>query len=325
MKTVLTLVLGLAAGTAFAAEPAFDNHLKSTPMVSPAQIYQTQDVKTDFALGFTSESQETKPETGDKATVDTSGTDLFAAGIYNIKAIGLRAGLVAQFGTSNEETKFVGTTKVDARDLVLSPTAAIPVGPVVVGAAVDFIQRTEKPDGGSEVTYNRNDFRPGVLFAADNLEAGITYVTKSNSDEPKINGVKQPAVRVPAQTTVHGRYAVDKTMAFGAIVTNVRDSAMDKDHLKDQQRLKATGEFDVAAVKVEGDVGYNTKFAKTDADIAQDNIGTVEIGAAADYAINKMAAIGGGLGYEFGSDTNKAKQDVATNTLSVLVRGDMKF
>src|SRR5688572_17152421 len=98
MKTMkLAMVGGLlfAAGTAVAADATFENHLSSTPMVSPAQIYQIEDVRTDFNLGYQSVEGTAKPDGGDETSNTRTGTELFAAGIYNIKAIGLRAGLTA--------------------------------------------------------------------------------------------------------------------------------------------------------------------------------------------------------------------------------------
>jgi len=329
VKSVLALGL-LVAGSAMGAEATFENHLNSTPIVSPAQIYQIEDIRTDFSLGVTNSEGTSKPEGSDEMKDTSSSTDLFAAGIYNIKAIGLRAGLIVNYGTGSDKSdQFDETTsktveaKEDVTNFVASPTVAMPVGPVVVGAAVDVTQSTAKPEDGDEAKVTYTTFRPGVLFQNKDLEAGLTYAGanhKTNEDD-----AKKLAVDEPARVTAHGRFAINRDVAAGAIIQNVHYKGLDEDTLKDQTRVKATGEFGMSALKLEGDLGYNTAFYKSKTEgFSEGTIGTMELGAAADYSVNKDTAVGGGLNYEFGSDKADGTK-VAANELTVALRGNMKF
>jgi hypothetical protein len=329
---VASLALGaLASGSALAADAAFENHLTSTPMVSPAQIYQIKDLRTDFALGYTSQSDEMKTD-GGKATDDLTGTRIFAAGIYNIQSIGLRAGATIDYGMASSESKVTGSDKStdDLTAATLSPQVAYPAGPVVIGAAVDIKSVSMKPEEGKTADRTYTTFRPGVLFADNGLEAGVTYASR-NHLQRKVNDdgeMTELGIEEPATTTIHGRYAVSHGMAFGGIVGFNNYQGINDDLYKTQTTVRATGEFDVASVKVEGDLGYNTAYNKNDEALDQTTMGTYEVGAGADYSLSQAAKVGGALGYEFGSDSatvGGVKTDYKANALSVLVRGDMSF
>lgn len=332
MKNLNLIVIAsmMTAGSAMAADAAFENHLNSAPIVSPAQIYQIDDLRTDFALGFQNAEGTSKPEGADEMKASSSTTDLFAAGIYNIKAIGLRAGLVVNYGSGNAKTdtfdattSSVGEAKQDTTDFVASPTVAMPVGPVVLGAALDVTQTTLKPEEGDEAKATYTTFRPGVLFQNKDLEAGLAYKSATNKTDE--GDVKKLPVQDPASVTAHGRVALSREVAVGGIIQNVHYKGLNEDAYKDQTRVKATGEFGAGAVKIEGDLGYNTAFYKSKtAGFGEDTIGTIGLGAAADYSVNKDTAVGGGLGYEFGSDKAEGTK-VAANQLTVAVRGNMKF
>lgn len=317
---------GLVATSAMAADATFENHLTSSPMVSPAQIYQVQDMRTDFAVGYQSAEGETKPDTGDKDTFEASGPRIFAAGVFNVRAVGLRAGLTVDHRSQSYENK-LGSTKTgegDASWTRFSPQAAMPVGPVVLATAVDVNQMTVEADGADEeakATFMQ--VRPAVLFADGPIEAGLAYETRRKTNPEKADELP---IAVPAATTLHGRFAVDRDLAFGAIFRQEQHQGLDKDAYKARNSMKATGEVGLGAVKVEGDVGYNMAYAKEDKLMQEDSIGTFELGAAADYEVTKAATVGGALAYAFGSDENTdTKQEFATNDLSFLVRGDMKF
>ena len=109
-------------------------------------------------------------------------------------------------------------------------------------------------------------------------------------------------------------------MAFGAILANVAESGLDKDHAKDQQQVKATGEMTMAGVEMEGDLGYKTAYYKNKTDMNSDNIAAYTLGAAAEYGVSKAANVGGAVGYDFGSDKNAGTKVTASN-LTVAVRG----
>lgn len=318
--------LAMTAGAAMAADSTFDNHLTSTEMVSPAQIYQTQDLKTDFKVGFESAEGTTKPD-GASSTSDTDKTnDIFAAAIYNVRSIGLRAGVALDFGSSNTENQVVtsagkDTIKVDSKDMMVTPQAAMPFGPVVAGVAIDLHQVTATPDGADQQKGNYNTFRPGVLFETKDFEAGVTYATQTNTSETDANKL---GFQVPAKTTIHGRYALDRELAVGAILADWHYKGLDEDTMKDQTRVTGTVEYGFGSIKTEGDIGYRSAFYKNKDSLAQDNFATEEVGAAADYEITKMSAVGGAVGYEFGSDSAKGVK-YSANTLNIAVRGNMKF
>ena len=105
MRTLIVISAALAGGVAYGQKASFDNHLQSTVMVSPAQIYQIDEMKTDFSLGYSSTGAESKPDEGDADKTTISGTGIFAAGIYNVKSIGLRAGLQLNYNTGSSDIK----------------------------------------------------------------------------------------------------------------------------------------------------------------------------------------------------------------------------
>jgi hypothetical protein len=332
MRKVHVLVsatgLAMTASVAVAAESTFDNHLTSTPMVSPAQIYQTQDLKTDFKVGYESAEGTTKPDGSSSTTATDKTNDLFAAAIYNIHSIGLRAGIALDYGSSNTEAEVVDVTtgqkdkiKIEGNDMMVTPQAAMPLGPVVAGVAADFHQVTAKPDGVDEQKGSYNTFRPGVLFATKDMEAGITYASQTNTNESDADKL---SFAVPAKTTLHGRYAIDRELAVGAILADWHYKGIDEDTLKDQTRVTGTVEYGIGAVKTEGELGYRSAFYKNKDSVMEDNIGMMDIGAAADYEVTKTAAVGGALGYEFGSDSAKGVK-YSANMFNVAVRGNMKF
>ncbi len=331
MNLKLALIGGMfLAGSAMAADATFENHLSSAPMVSPAQIYQIDDLRTDFNLGFHSAEGTSKADGGDEVTSTSSGTDLFAAAIYNIKAIGLRAGLTADYGSAAQKTEVPDPTtgeaveaKSDLSAMTVSPTAAMPIGPLVLGVAFDVTQLADKPEEGDEAKTTYTTFRPGALFQNKDMEAGLAYSSATNTTNE--GDADKLGVTDPAKVTAHGRVAINRDLAAGAIIQSVHYKGLNEDAFKDQTRIKATGEFGAGAVKIEGDLGYNTAFYKSKkAGFGEDTIGTIGLGAAADYSVNKDTAIGGGLGYEFGSDSADGVK-VAANELTVAVRGNMKF
>jgi hypothetical protein len=314
-------VFGLS-GSSFAADATFENHLQSTPIVSPAQLYQVEDMKTDFALGYKSDELSIKTDAG-KATGTTTGTELFAAGIFNIKSMGLRAGVSVDYVTDDFAGKDTAGTKstADATYTTLTPQAALPVGPVVLGAAFDFVQNAQKVEDTDEAKVSYTTFRPGALFTTKELEAGITYVSPHNAPADE---AKELSAISPAQVILHGRYAIDRNLAVGGIIGNKNYKALNDEALKDQTNLTATTEYTAGAIKVEGDLGYNTAYYKDTDYMTSENIGTLEVGAGADYAVNKDAAVGGALSYKFGSEKSKGTE-YAANDLGFAIRGNVKF
>jgi hypothetical protein len=304
----------------------FDNHLTNTTIVSPAQLYQVNQLKTDFALGYDSSESSTKLDGADETKASVTGTNLFAAGIYNVSNIGLRAGLTVNYltGTTKSDV-LVGTEMAevegDVSAMVLTPVVAYTAGPVVVGAALDIVSETAKIEDGDEAKGSSNIFRPGVLFADKGIEAGLTYTSPNRKDAEDTDELSQYNA---AEVTAHGRYALTNDLAVGGILTNVNNKAIDEDLYKDQIQVTATAEMNLGAVKVDGDLGYNTAYYKNKDVMDTDSIGTIALGAGADYAVNKDTAVGGGLGYEFGSESAN-DTEYAVNDLTLAVRGNMKF
>jgi len=330
MKTVIAIVAGvLFAGSAMSA--TFDNHLTNTTMVSPAQLYQVEQLKTDAALRYGSAEGETKAKGTDALKSTATATNLFASGIYNVSNIGLRAGATVNYTTgATKADTVVGTDvvegKTDDTQVILTPVVAYTAGPVVIGAALDVYQESEKAEGADEVKGSRNVFRPGVLFANSDMEAGLTYTSPNRKDAEFNDDFEQTSLSQynAAEVTAHGRYALNKELAVGGIITNVNYAAISEDTFKDQMQVAGTVEANLGAVKVDGDLGYNTAFYKNKDVMAEGSIGTIALGGGADYALNKDASVGGGLGYEFGSDSAN-DVDYAVNQLTLAVRGDMRF
>jgi hypothetical protein len=335
-KVKATVAAGFAAGVLVsnvgnAADAAFENHLTSSPMVSPAQLYQTKELKTDFSLGFDSASGSTKGKgatSGAESEETVKATDFFAGAIYNVQGVGLRTGLTVNLSSVDKEDEIkatatpTATNKTEATDMTVTVPAAYQAGPVVAGIALQMVQRTEKPEVGEELKRTYNRVRPAVLFANNDLEAGLVYVSPTNLRDEQAD--KKADVVEPAEVTAHGRFAISRDMAAGGIITNVNYKGIDEDAFKDRQSVKGTFEMGAGPVKVESDLAYNTAFHKNDDSMNEATISTVALGAAADYNINKDAAVGGALGYEFGSDENDTGK-YERNLLSLAVRGNMKF
>lgn len=321
----------LAHGVAQAADAAFQNHLQSTPMVSPAQLYQTKELKTDFALGYDAGTDTTTPKGASKIESTNQTTGLFAGAVYNLKNLGLTSGLTVDIANGSTEADATTATgakvknTTDYSEVTVSPQAAYAVGPVVVGAALDVVQRASKNEGQEEFSRTFNRFRPGALFRADAFEAGLTYWSPNNDPNPTEE--KTLGVVEPAQVTAHGRYAMNQTLALGAIVTNKNWKGINEDSYEDQQSVMGTVEATQGALKLEGDLGYATAYYKNDEAMSQSTIGTYTLGAAGDYAVAPTAAVGGALGYEFGSDetSGTSSAEYAKDLLTVSLRGKMLF
>lgn len=319
--TLLATGMALVSTSAMAADAAFDNHLTSTAIVSPAQLYQVQDMKTDFAFGYETAGRTSKTEAA-KSEASLTGTNLFAAGIYNVKGLGLRAGMAVNYLSSDAEVKDSDLAN-ESSNVTFTPQAAYSIGPVVLGAAIDVHQEASKDKGATEQKATYTQFRPGVLFAMDQFEAGLAYTTEAEIT-PDADKTDELAVAEPAEIIVHGRYAVTPAMAFGGIVKSIDYAGVDKENNSESQtQVTGTAEFKTGPVKIEGDLGYATAYYKNDA-IGADNIATYNLGAGADYMVDDKASVGGALAYAMGSD-KAAGVEVTTNRLGVLVRGDMRF
>jgi hypothetical protein len=327
MRSVTIAAGILFASSGLAQTSTFNNHLTSTPIVSPAQLYQVEDMKTDFSLGYRSSTETSKPTGATESETTGTDTGLFAGAIYNVKAIGLRTGVTVNYGMSDvtqDNTAAGGTkTEIEGTETILTPQLAYPVGPVVVGAAIDVVQRSAKVEDAKERKSTHNRFRPGVLFANQSLEAGLTYTSPNRvtaEDAEKDLDVMEAAV-----VKAHGRFAIDTNMKAGAILANTNHKALDKDLYKDQTAVTGTFEYGLSATQIEAELGYKTAFYKDkNTALSDETIATMTLGAAADYELNPTASVGGGFGYEFGSDKNDSVE-VAKNELTVAVRGNMKF
>lgn len=320
MKALTVGTLGMVAifgGPVSAAETAFQNHLSSPIMVSPAQIYQVEDTKTDFSLGYSLKTDANKTDGKSTEKFDTN-TDVFAGGVFNIRSIGLRTGLTASYESKSIEADDKVT--MEGTSMTVSPQAAYTMGPVVVGAAVDAVQVSAESEESDALSANFLRFRPGIAFSNEAVEAGFVYTSptrKENIDELK--------VMEPAQVTLHGRYGITPDLALGAILTNKNYKPIDEESYNDQVLVKGTAEYFANSFKVEGNLGYSTAYYENKAeDLSEDTIANIMVGAAGDYALNKVTTVGASASYEFGSDSNETIE-VAKNAVGVSIRGNVKF
>ena len=327
----------LVSGAAFAEEAAttttattatkgtFDNHLNSTLMVSPAQLYQVEALRNDLQLGFTNNWTESKAD-GAKNTGKSTATDLNVGAIYNVQGAGARVGLTLDYGTWKSESKTTGADTVkgpDATMMKVSPVGAYTIADmVVVGAAVNVLQTSVKASGAKEVKFTHTTVQPGVLFKNNQLEAGLTMEGESKATT-KIEGVELESYN-PGWMTVHGRYAINNAMAAGGIITNTGVTKNTKDTSKAVTDVTGTFEYGMDAVKVEGTLGMTTAGYKKKENMDSSNVATMQVGGAADYTINAATVVGGGLTYAWGSEKN-AGVTHAANDLGVALRGKMTF
>jgi hypothetical protein len=332
----------LLSGGAYAGErtleaPPFENHLESPSLVSPAQLYQIQGLRTDYQIGYTSDQSSRQPQSGAEVKGTTKGTNLFAAAIYDDGGTGLRAGATAAYMTRQVSIDALSqapgghasgsSQSSDVATVILTPTAALPFGHVVVGAAYDFVQDSKtlngtqlKPQAASYGT-----FRPGVVYANAWGEVGAAYssYTKLTAGD----GVTTVDVieNVPTSLLLHGRCvvtdALDHGFDLGLIAGQQNWSGIDPAIYKDRQLVKVTSELRIRAVKMEADLGFATADYKgASTPVTPDMIGTTELDLAGDYAVAPDNALGGSVSYSSGSGGG-----VAATTLAVAVRGVWRF
>jgi|GEM_PF-3362488 len=319
-ETTTTTTTNAAAAT----KSTFDNHLNSTLMVSPAQLYQVEALRNDLQLGFANNSGEAKAD-GGKTTDTVKGNEFNVGAIYNVQGAGARVGLTLDYGTAKIETKTTGqdAVKSDASMMKVSPVGSFTIADaVVVGASVNMLQTSSKAAGGKEIKFTHTTVQPGFLYKNSQLEAGLTLEGESKA-KTKIEGVEVEDEN-PAWMTAHGRYAINNTMAAGAIITNTGVTKSTKDVAAATNNVKATFEYGMDAVKIEGDVGMTTAGYKKKENISTDNVATMAIGGAADYTVNPSTVVGGGLTYEWGSEKN-AGITYAKSDLGIALRGKMTF
>jgi hypothetical protein len=306
----------------------FNNHLKSTVIVSPAQLYQVTKARTDFQLGYDSAESSDKA-TGSETTNTNIGPGLFAAGIYNTP-FNARVGLSVDYTTMDLKSTNKTTGQPDAEakatgtDMVFRPQVAYPImNMVVVGASYDIYQNTVKPEEGETQTASYGRFHPGALFMMRDLEAGITYQQAVNTRDTE--DAKVLPVAEPAEVTLHGRYAINDSVKAGGIVQTIHHSGLDKDTTKDQNVFSITGEMAPNhAISLEGALQYGQSYYKNKDTMNSDNIGYMGLEAALDYEVTSAATVGGAVGYATGSESN-AGVDYTKNDLTMALRGQMAF
>ena len=167
----------------------------------------------------------------------------FFASCSNDAPINYTPGIPQAIGKTSEIIVVADETiesKADTTTTVISPVAAYTVGPVVLGAAFDLVQNERKPEEGDTQNSTHNRFRPGALFADGPIEAGITYISPNNI---KAEDTDELPVQEEANVTLHGRYALDSSIAVGGIITNEAHSSFDEDNLDDRQIVMGTFEM----------------------------------------------------------------------------------
>jgi len=337
---IVGILFGFVAASAFAETTWFNNNLNSWIMVSPAQLYQVQGNKVD--ANFQHVTGKTTDDVGatGKTESDLTTNVISADGIYSVGTelkTGVSAGMRMANVKSTEKTA-VGSTdsKSDFKNTFLKPQVAYQIHSVAsVGMAIEM--DFDSVDTENSVKYDCTSYvvRPGALYTMKNLEAGLVYQTQVDQEvEVTINDQKQKfQVQKAGSAILHGRYALDQNMAFGTQLEQVMwGSLKTKNYTtgestatdKDQQIVRIFAEYGMNSLKTEGGYAYKTAYYKNKENMDSANIGTMELSAAADYSINKEAAVGGGLAYDFGSDKN-GDEKYATNDMTVQVRGKVAF
>ena len=304
-------------GAAYSSRMEFQNHLASPIMVSQSQIYNIDGTETDFSLGYAVKSNSNKTEEKSTATSDVS-TDIFAGSIFSLGTTGIRSGMTAIFRSQNQKIDYRDT--VDGTELILTPQAALRMGPLVVAGALDIIQKSAILLDESQLVADYFRFRPGIAYVHDKLEVGMVYVNPTRKDASNTLRIEEPA-----RVTFHGRYAITSEVFVGGIVTNSNYKAIDEKNFRDQMNVKGTVEYRANNIKLEGTVGYEKAYYKDkEKNMTEETIGQTSLSAGADYPLNKKASLGAATKLGFGSDSNSTLK-VAYNTMSVALRGNVKF
>ncbi len=330
----LGILAMLMAGSAVAQEQMavtatspFQNHLRSVMMVSPTQIYQTQNVKTDFQLGYQN-TEGTTEATNTDFTNTKSMTDVYGAAVYAFPDTNLTLAVEAiyQTGTTEDDGKVLGVNvaknEQDSSMWQFKPQLAYTMGSVILGAAVKMTGNTYEGVGTAKDKDNTYaTYIPAIAFAQDNFEVGAMFESHARDLNP---GTDEAMYNEPAVVAVHGRVAATPELAVGAVIANTNYKSLDDTKNDDQITVRGTAEYSQPAWRVEGDLGYNTAYYKEDTDMNNKNIATVELGTAADFKIHQNAMIGGLVRYEFGSD-DVGGTDLAVSNFDIGVRGNWSF
>jgi hypothetical protein len=317
----ITLIGFSIAGTALAAGQ-FDDHVANTSIVSPAQMYQTEQGKTDFQAGVINFEGKNKPDGADEVTSKSDATRIIAAGVYNIE--GIRAGLtVDRLGSENEDDKSAFTsTDVKFR-------GAYPVSSFVPAISLNYGMEEYKPEEGDTLSNTHWTVETAVAYVEGPVEAGVSYVSPNNTrpTAEEVADDKLLGVQEAAEVRLHGRYALDSGWAFGGIITNYNYAALnteDAETDKDGQDITGLVNWNSNGLRVEGALGVSTAHYKEKATMSTSNIGTTNLGSSVDYAVTPAATVGGQLLYFAGSDSGDGIK-VSTTATSFALRGNMKF
>ncbi len=347
------LLLGAAAllhvQSAVAAEavapllPApFNSHLHSAMMVSPAQIYAVQGMRTDMTLGYRKSDHETITTQG-KWDFEWMSSILNLTAVRSMPVPGLNVGLNITSVLSEPDeivkgegipellraTKQSAHTKYnEVNTLHIAPLLSYHVQDLVsLGlrcnyqyAARDYaVARSFATDADMHTGSSSYSLVPAFTVTATDFETGVAWQTQESGAD----------VEVPAMLTMHGRYALGTDFNLGAVYQLKRWSALKAGH-EDQSVLRATVEWQNERLRVEGDVAYATSYYEQETNITAHNIATFSAHAAVDYRITENAVAGAAAGYTFGkelfsADSNAAAKEYNMQEMDIALRGNYLF
>ncbi len=297
--------------------------------MSPAQIMNFDMSKADLTLSQTSFDSKKAGTTTDLTTNAIKG-----AAYYKSDAAPFVFGV-----TANSLT-----TKVDDVDITNSRTVFQPEFayqlPADITVGLSHAVVTDKLDApGTDSDIDFNQTKLGAMWKADALEIGLAHATEVDEENTGSAGTIER--HLPAKTTVHGRYAMNNTMAFGGAISNSDFTAAEstwvdgkygKDGLEtaDKMSVKAFVEMmPMDELKVEGILAYRGAADEELFNGYRAPVNSTGIEANAIYRPATNWETGGGLAYSTGdreyTNTADTKVKVENTDTKISVFGGMRF
>lgn len=348
ISTAILLHVQFAVATEEIAAPllpaAFNSHLHSAIIVSPAQIYPVQGMQTDITLGYLKSDHETITAKG-KWDFEWMSSILNLTAVRSMPITGLNVGLNITSVSSEPDEIFKGegipallSTTTQSAHTKYNEINTLHINPmlsyhlkdmVAFGLRLNYqyVDRDFTLARTLGVTDTDNLFTQGWSYSlvpaftvtAADFEAGLAWQTQESGDD----------VEVPAMLTMHGRYAWDDSLNFGAVYQLKRWSALKAGH-DNQSVLRATVEWQNDWLRIEGDVAYATSYYENVTNVTAHNIATLSAHTAVDYFITSNAVAGAAVGYttgeeHFSADSGASAAEYNMQEMDFALRGHYMF
>lgn len=300
--------------------------------MSPAQIMNFDKSKADLTLSQSNSDYKESSVSTDYVTNGIKGAAYYksdaAPFVFGVTANSLTT-KIEDFDTTSSRTVFQPEFAYQ-----LPADVTIGLSHAVVTDKLDL----PAPLTDTDIAFNQTKL--GAMWKADALEIGLAHATEvDEKDESNGNSITR---NLPAKTTVHGRYAMNNTMAFGGAISNSDftaaestwvDETYGKDGLEtaDKMSVKAFVEMmPMDELKVEGILAYRGAADEELFNGFRAPVNSTGIEANAIYRPATNWETGGGLAYatgdrEYTEVGTGDKIKVESDETKISVFGGMRF